>query len=309
MKSILYLVVQKQWKSYLLLSLLIAGMLLTCFIMQQKINAVFRMPIAVQDLDHSQSSESLIAMLKNNHDMTVKIIGDEESFIEDRVKAKEAVISLSIPEGFNEQVKQRSLRDTIQLYYRDDFIGAIAQEIVSKTLFEAQIPYIVKYHIDKERQVNIEEVKKMYYQKTPESRMKQITVSKSQDRSISLSTIFALILFVSSVQVILHHRLKQNAALERMYMFNKTKLFLHIIYITIHTVIIMLSIIIAAAIMNQMMSVMFYCVCLLFTLIFECVISLLLFKINTTSHRLFMTITFTLVLVTIYMLQAIGGNI
>lgn len=309
MKSILYLVVQKQWKSYVLLSLLIAGMLLTCFIIQQKMNAVFKMPLAVQDLDHSQSSRALIEMLKANDVMTVKILSDEESFIEDRVKSKEAVISLSIPKGFNEQLKQQSLRDTIILYYREDFIGAIAQEIVSKTLFEAQIPYIVKYHIDKEKQVNIEEVKKMYYQKTPESRMKQIAVSKSQDESISLSTIFALVLFVSSIQVILHYRLKQESALERMYMFDKTKLYLHITYIMIHVFIIMLSIIFAAWFMNQMMSLKFYCVCLLFTLIFELVISLLLFKINTTSHRLFMTITFTLMLMTVYMLLSIGGSI
>lgn len=309
MKSILYLVVQKQWKSYLLLSLLIAGILLTCFIVQQKMNAVFKMPIAVQDLDHSKSSEALIAMLKSNHDMTVKIIGDEESFIEDHVKTKEAVLSLSIPEGFNEALKQQSLRDTIILYYRDDFIGAIAQEIVSKTLFEAQIPYIVKYHIDKEKQVNIEEVKKMYYQKTPESRMKQIAVSKSQDESISLSTIFALILFVSSIQMILHYHLKQDAALERMYMFDKTKYYLHITYIMVHVFIIMLSIIFAALFMNQMMSIKFYFVCLLFTLIYEFVLSLLLFKVNTTSHRLFMTTTFTLMIVTVYMLLSIGGSI
>lgn len=309
MKSILYLVVQKQWKSYVLLSLLIACMVLTCFIIQQKMNAVFKMPIAVQDLDRSRSSESLIAMLKNNRDLTVKIIGDEENFIEDYVKTKEAVISLSIPEGFENQLVNQSLRDTIQLYYRDDFIGTIAQEIVSKNLFEAQIPYIVKYHIDKEKQVNIEEVKKIYYQKTPESRMNQIAVSKSQDESISLSTIFALVLFVSSIQVILHHRLKQNAALERMYMFKNTKLYMYIMYIIVHTLIIMLSIILTALYMEQTMSMKFYCVCLLFTLIFEVILSLLLFKINTMSHRLFMTITFTLMLITIYMLLSIGGRI
>ncbi|WP_414050734.1 ABC transporter permease [Macrococcus animalis] len=306
MKSILYLVVKKQWMAYLTLLLTILLSCLTLYGIQQKMNAVFKMPIAVQDLDNTKASKQLIQSLSKDQFITIKQIDADDSFIEDSIKANVAVLSLSIPEGFEEKLNDQSLRDAITLYYRDDFVGTIAQEITSKSLYEAQIPYIVTYHINKNSNVELTKVKQKYRELTPTSHMKQYAIEKHSDSSISLSLIYSIILFVAMIQMIVHQRLKQNAALNRLYMFNQMKINLHLVFITIHTIIIMSSLLIIAQVMHQQMSMKFYMICFIFTLIYEYVLSLLLFEVNMKSHRLFMTVTFTFALITLYMLVVMG---
>ncbi|WP_414044303.1 ABC transporter permease [Macrococcus sp. EM39E] len=306
MKSILYLVVKKQWMAYLTLLLTILLSCLTLYGIQQKMNAVFKMPIAVQDLDNTKASKQLIQSLSKDQFITIKQIDADDSFIEDSIKANVAVLSLSIPEGFEEKLNDQSLRDAITLYYRDDFVGTIAQEITSKSLYEAQIPYIVTYHINKNSNVELTKVKQKYRELTPTSHMKQYAIEKHSDSSISLSLIYSIILFVAMIQMIVHQRLKQNAALNRLYMFNQMKINLHLVFITIHTIIIMSSLLIIAQVMHQQMSMKFYMICFIFTLIYEYVLSLLLFEVNMKSHRLFMTVTFTIALITLYMLVVMG---
>lgn len=309
MISILYLVVKKQWMAYVTL---IVTILLTCFVLygiQQKMNSVFKMPIAVQDLDESKASKQLIQSLSENPFVTIKKLDKSDIFIEDSIKANIAVLSFSIPKGFEEKLNDQSLRDAISVYYRDDFVGTIAQEIISKTLYEMQIPYIVTHHINKHSKVELNEVKAKYQQQTPSKRLKQYAIGNRQDTSISLSVIYATLLFVAMIQIILHQRLKQNAALNRLYMFNQTKVYLYAVYIAIHTILLMIALIFIAQLMHQQMSMKFYIICLIFTLIYEYVLSVLLFKVNTTSHRLFMTVTFTVALIALYMLSVTGGLI
>lgn len=307
MKSILYLVVKKQWHAYVTF---ISVLILTCLLIygvQQKMNAVFKMPIAVQDMDESEASKTLIKALKSNKFVTIKRLEKDDAFIDDSIKSNVAVVSMSIPKGFQEKLAHQSLRDAIQLYYRDDFVGAIAQEITSKTLYDQQIPYIVTKHVNKYTKTDIYKVKQQYAKGTPESNIKQHAIAKHQDTSISLSMIFAMLLFVSLVQLLLHQRLKQNAALDRLYMFNHMKTLLHATYIAVHTILLMLAIIIIAYFIHQQMSFKFYLICFIFTVIYEFVLSVLLFKVDTVSHRLFMAVTFTLCLIILYLTAVTGG--
>ena len=46
---------------------------------------------------------------------------------------------MQIPKGFSQKLKENRLKETIQLYGRDDFMGGIAVEIVSSSLYEQQI--------------------------------------------------------------------------------------------------------------------------------------------------------------------------
>ncbi|MCE4956537.1 ABC transporter permease [Macrococcoides caseolyticum] len=307
MKSILFLIVRKQWKAYiiLMLSFLVACLLL--YGVQQKMNAVFKMPIAVQDLDHSKASQNLVHALENTQYITIKKLDESDAFIEDSIKANVAVLSLSIPEGFEQKLKDKSLRDAITVYYRDDFVGTIAQEITSKTLYQQQIPYIVTSHINQHKHVLLKDVQHQYHKETPTSRIKQFAMREHQDTSISLSAVYAMLLFVAAIQVILHQRLKQNAALSRLFMFNHSQVKLHTVYVLIHTLLMLSTLFIIAQWMNQQMSFRFYFVCFGLTVIYETVLSILLFKINTTSHRLFMTVTFTIALIVLYMSSVTGG--
>ncbi|MGK0575801.1 ABC transporter permease [Macrococcus capreoli] len=153
MKSILYLVVFKQWKAYVALMFTLMLTFLALYGIEQKMNAVFKMPIAVQDLDESHASKQLVKALAQNKFVSVQQLDKEDAFIEDQIKANISVLTFSIPKGFEDKLAHQSMRDAIQLYYRDDFVGAIAQEITSKTLYEQQIPYIVTKHINQHEKV------------------------------------------------------------------------------------------------------------------------------------------------------------
>lgn len=308
MKSMIYLVIVKQWKAYLSLMVMIIFTCFILFLIQQRTDNVFKMPIAVQDLDQSASSKQLIKNLKKNKYVIVNELSTEDSFIDDGIKSNLSVVSMSIPQGYSDKLKTLSLRNAITLYYRDDFIGAIAQEITSKTLYEQQIPFIVKKHLEKGSQLQSDEaIYKAYKNNTPDSKIKQFSIAKAQDQSISLSAVFALLLLIATVQVVLHKNLKHNPALQRMYLFENTKKYLLMLYILSHTLLLLLMLFIVALIMQQHMSLLFYLTCVVVLIIYETVLSLLLFKVNTTSHRIFMTITFTLALVTTYLFMATGG--
>ena len=62
---------------------------------------------------------------------------------------------MQIPKGFSQKLKENRLKETIQLYGRDDFIGGIAVEIVSSSLYEQQIPNIIYVHLEDKETASI----------------------------------------------------------------------------------------------------------------------------------------------------------
>ncbi|MEX6013901.1 hypothetical protein [Mammaliicoccus sciuri] len=86
MKSIFHLVVKKQWKQYLtLVALLFITILL---IVGVRTNQLFKMPIAVQDLDESQSSKELVHTLEQTKYLEVIHLPKNEAYIEDVIQKK-----------------------------------------------------------------------------------------------------------------------------------------------------------------------------------------------------------------------------
>ena len=76
---------------------------------------------------------------------------------------KQAIVSLQIPDDFSNRLKENRLRDSIPLYYKDDFIGEIALEVTSKALYQQQIPVIIEGHLKKSKQdVTMQEIKEAY---------------------------------------------------------------------------------------------------------------------------------------------------
>ena len=70
---------------------------------------------------------------------------------------------MQIPKGFSQKLKENRLKETIQLYGRDDFIGGIAVEIVSSSLYEQQIPNIIYEHLeDMKQHQSIDAINKSY---------------------------------------------------------------------------------------------------------------------------------------------------
>ncbi|MGK9044486.1 ABC transporter permease [Mammaliicoccus vitulinus] len=302
MKSIFNLVVLKQWKQYMALLLILVMTILVILMTQATTNKIFKMPVAVKDMDQSQSSKELIHNLEQTKYLEVIHIPKEEAYIEDVIQKKQAIVSLQIPENFSNQLKENHLRDAIPLYYKDDFIGEIALEVTSKALYQQQIPIIIHNHLQKANQeVSLDEIKEAYNKDIPHSKMEHHALKKNADVSISVGLIIALLLLVSCSQVVFHQRLKQNAALERMLMFNGTKLKLYTMYIFLHVLLLLLVISSLNFILAWSLSMIFYITTVIVLIIYELGLSILLFKINTLSHKLFMAIIWSIAMSCLYL--------
>lgn len=297
----LFIVVVKQWKQYVLLALLLLCALLAVWGLYKTLNQSFQIPVAVQDQERSSASESLIEAIDGNEFVQVEHVPLEEAYIEERVTRKEAVVSLQIPENYSDKLHSNHLKDALTLYGRDDFIGDITLEMISRSLYEQQIPNIVKSHLeDNDQDTSLKAVNRKLNQETPESKIAHYVINHSSNTSISLSIVFAILLCVSSVQIVLHQRLKQNGALARLFMFRYSRLKLFGTYAIAHTMILMILLSVTAVVFQQSLSLMFYVKSLWVILIYELGVAWLLFKVNTLSHRLFMTLIYALVMGLIY---------
>lgn len=301
MKSYVYLVIIKQWKHYLAL---IGILLCVSFIIwgiQQNLNKTLRIPVAVQDMSNSQQSTELINTLRHHYIIQLEKIPPDDSYIDERVSKKEAVVSMTIPKDYATKLRHNHLQHSINLYARDDFIGSIALEIISKSIYEQQIPYIVKTHSQlAHKSYTMKTIKQRVADKTPSSKIGYQALTHTSNHSISVSIIFALLLCVSTIQIILHQRLKQNAALNRLALFHYGKVKLYLTYICTHALILLCFLGIIALMMQQQLSIIFYLRSLLIIIIFECGIAWLLFKVNTLSHRLFMALIYGVMIAIIY---------
>ncbi len=61
----------------------------------------FKIPITIQDLDQTTASKSFVNKIKQSDYVTIKKVDEDESYIEDDVTKKEAILSMQIPKGFS----------------------------------------------------------------------------------------------------------------------------------------------------------------------------------------------------------------
>ncbi|MBA1353651.1 ABC transporter permease [Staphylococcus cohnii] len=296
-----FIVVKKQWKQHLAFICILLISLIAIWGVYKTLNKSFQIPVAVQDLDQSEASKSLIKSITSNEYITKIEVPAEETYLDEYIERKEAIVSLQIPKNYSQQLHDNRLKETILLYGRDDFIGDITLEIISMSLYEQQIPNIVKSHLDDNGdRTSLTRVNKILDDKTPQSQIAHYFVKSHSETSISLSVIFAILLCISSVQIILHQRLKQNGPLIRIFLVQFSQLRLYVTYILIHAILLLMTLIISALLFHQSLSWIFYLKSLFIIVLFEAGVAYLLFKINTLSHRLFMTFIYALVMSVIY---------
>lgn len=302
MKSMFTLVVKKQWKQYLAFLLMIILTLGVVNTVQSASNKLFKMPIAIQDMDHSKVSQSLINDLRHTKYIEVINIPDDEAYIDDLIKKKEAVVSFQIPDDFSEKLEKNELKDAIQLYYKEDFVGNIALEVTSKTLYKQQIPVIIHKHLtDAKQNISINKIKKTYNEKTPQSQITYEAYKKNADISIGAGIIIALFLLIGCSQILLHRRINQHAAIERLRLYHGAIWKMYFWYVCTHVILIMTSVVITSMIMSWHLSWQFYIVTLIIVVIYELGMSLLLLKVQTISHRLFMAMMWAIAVSCFYL--------
>lgn len=296
-----FIVIFKQWKQYLMYILILLITLLIVWCVYLTMNQSFKIPVTVQDQDRTALSRTLIKEINTNEYIEVEKVPADEAYLDEYVSRKSSVVSIQIPKGYHEQLRDNHLNSAILLYARDDFIGNITMEMISRSLYEQQIPNIVKAHLDEDKEkVTLAQVNDTLKNKKPDSKIAHYAVKNHSDSSISLSIVFAIVLTVGSVQVLLQQRLKQNSPLVRLYMFQYSKLNLYVAYVCAHTAILIAILLISALFFQQNLSIIFYLKSLVLIVIYEFGLAWLLFKVNTFSHRLFMTLIYALVMSMIY---------
>lgn len=105
-----FIVVVKQWKQYVLLTILLLFTLLAVWGVYKTLNQSFQIPVAVQDQERSSSSKKLIEGIDNNEFVKIEHVPLDESYIEERVTRKEAVVSLQIPENYSDKLHSNNLK-------------------------------------------------------------------------------------------------------------------------------------------------------------------------------------------------------
>ena len=279
MKPYIQLVIKKQWLQYVFLISTILIALGTLWLGQKLAQQNFKIPIAIQDMDHSSASKKLIKDIEQNQYVTVKHLSHDDFYIDDLVKRKKSLQALKYLR-ISKHLKANDLNKTLPLYSRDDFIGHIAMEIISRSLYEQQIPNIIHEHLDDMKQPqSLDKVKQSYYSHTPQSKIKSVAINKHAHQSISISIVFVVVIFVSVIQILLHQRLKQNAPLGRLYLVPYSQLKLYLTYISVHVVILMLMLLMISLFMHQPLSILFYLKTLIIVLFYEAGIALLLLKL------------------------------
>ncbi len=150
---------------------------------------------------------------------------------------------------------------------------------------------------------SIDAINKSYHKHTPESKIKFVSLTKQAQHSISISLIFAVILFVSAVQVVLHYRLNQQAALQRLSQYHLSRFKLYSTYVMTHTILLLLVLLAVATLYSsQPLSLIFYLKSLLLILIYEIGIVFILFHIQTIkSSNLCMTFIYALAMGIVYL--------
>lgn len=293
MKSLFYLIAYKQKLRLVIFAILLA---LTCVIFagaKHYAQSAVKIPIAIQDLDKSETSKALVKTLKENKTLNVKDLEDDDAFIEDVVKKKTAVISLSIPKSFEKNLKKRQIRKSVQLYEKGDFVSTIGVELISKTFFELQIPYIIKHYEIEHHDLK---VIKQYYK---DNKPKDVISHKAKyhsTQSIQMGLLLSIILLVSLVQLYFNRNIAQFEVLKRVYFFQYTRILLPIIYTLVNAMIIFGIFFIGSLWIDGQLNIQFYLVSLLFILCHTYFVCLCLIKIRTLSHRTFIATSFTFML-------------
>ncbi len=86
MKPYIQLVIRKQWLQYVLLLIIIGAALSLLYAGQKMASQNFKIPIAIQDMSHSNDSKQLIKHISDTRFVSVKSISADDIYIDDAVK-------------------------------------------------------------------------------------------------------------------------------------------------------------------------------------------------------------------------------
>ncbi|MBQ0139693.1 MAG: ABC transporter permease [Kurthia sp.] len=285
--------------------LLVIGLCSVLFLEQHR-SLLFKIPIAVEDRDQSASSSNWIATIKESEAIDLQRVDEQFLEAKELVQMNEAAVALVIPEGYDEQLKQLQLKKTIELYRADGIVATIATEVVSRALYEQQIPFVIKKHVNKD--ADFTEIKRVYEENQPHNQLKKVAFIKNMERpnyGLSIALVATFLLLIS--QLLFFNKLRQFQTLKRMavYPFAKLKL------ASIYTISLVIACTVVLSILCFIYDLPFATIHLfVWLLLYQIITTCIVFRMKTTSHALFIVVFWSLGYSAFYIInQLIGGSI
>ena len=111
------------------------------------------------------------------------------------------------------------------------------------------------------------DIQKQYNKDTPKSQMTTHAINHNANQSISIGIVFAVVIWVSVIQILSHQRLKQDA-LHRLFLTHHSQLKLYSTYIITHVIILCILVLISIG-MHQPLSIWFYLKSIIILVVYE----------------------------------------
>ena len=306
MKSFFQLIVVKNWRTYVSLFalFLVLGGLLKIVVAEQ--NQLLKLPVAIQDLDHSPLSRQFVSELKKQPRFAVDELPETARYVEDEVTKQRAVAVLIIPKDYAKRMTTRRTSDLLTLYVQHTIVGDIVTETISKTAYKQQLPFLVATHLQP-KDIALETIWTHYEKIEPAGQLTMRSVAVASPQSLRLTVIVVVMLLVGVVQVGLNRTLCQPHALARIRLYEADYRKFYSVYMAAHS----LTLIGGASCMMWLvgLSWSFPAVMMLFllALLFELGVALLLVYVRTWSHQLFMAFIWAMTLAALWTILQLGG--
>lgn len=291
-------------KPLLWMSIILFVLLNFVLVMEQQRMAIFKIPIVVEDRDHTESSKKWIEAIKESPAVQMKMVEGDFLSAEDFVVNNETSVAMVIPKGFEEKLAENNTKKSVELYQANGLVAAIATETISEALYERQLPFIIYKYTKNETELI--QVQKKYDANQPENQLKKEVAQGNEERG-NIQTLLLIVctMLVLLSQIFLFKNIRQFHTLRRIEIYAYVKWLLmlkYFSYIVVITVLIM-----------QIVSVIWglpivFVQTFLWIGIYQVVATLVVFKIRTTSHALFMLGAWSVCLSIFYSIsQLLGG--
>lgn len=292
-------------KPFILLMIVVVVGLSIGLFLEKRSSSLFKIPIAVEDLDQSNSSLQWIKTIEKSPNITLTTLNKEFLTAEELVKSNQATLVFIIPEGFEENLAKQKTKKTITSYQSEGIVAAVAVESISQALYEQQIPLIIKKYVDDEW--SSEEIQEKFIANEPHMKLQKNASQQSGNAgTIQYMLIVVLLYLLLLSQVILFKKLRQFKMLQRMKIYNGAVWQLYIVFVAVVLLAVVSSTVIVGAIWQIPIDVLHL---VGWILPFQVVLTIVFFKVTTTSHLLFITFVWAICYSLFYSISQLLGGI
>lgn len=293
MKAWFLLIVRHRLSTYGLLLLVLVAAAMVMKIAMTQANEAVKVPIAVQNLDDGELAKNYVAQLRSTDHMRIIDVGAEEVFLERYVTQQQAVAVVVIPDDYSTRVTTGNTKALLTVYAGNNVASDIALELLSRTIYEQQLPPLVTKHLGYAKQTtSLEDVWAYYRNVTIDEQLTQKTLTTATPSSLSLSVILAVTLLLSTIQLFTNRVLTHAPALARA----GHPLSFFIVYSVAHAITLTLGVMLMSMVISLSLTAEAVVKAFVLFIVFESMIAALLYYVKMRSHQLFFAILIAVVL-------------